>query len=145
MAVILLVEDNADDELLTVRALRRARVANEIVVARDGVEALDYLFGTGAHAGRDAKDLPHVVLLDLRLPRLDGLEVLRRLRQDRRTERLPVMILTASTEDRDRVEGYRLGAIHCIPKPVDFHQFMASAPVLGLSLLVVSQPELAER
>src|SRR5437867_1705525 len=107
--IILLVEDNPDDEALARRALRQNNIRNEIVVARDGVEALDYLFGTGAYAGRDTSVMPHVILLDLKLPRLDGLEVLRRLRADERTRLLPVVILTTSTEERDVIAGYNLG------------------------------------
>jgi two-component system response regulator len=137
---ILLVEDNPDDEALTLRALRRANVRNEVVVARDGVEALDYLFGTGAHAGRDTRDTPQVVLLDLKLPRLDGLEVLRRLRADERTTLLPVVILTSSNEDQDRIAGYRLGANSYVRKPVDFSQFVESVRQLGLYWLLLNQP-----
>jgi two-component system response regulator len=139
-SVILLVEDNPDDEALTLRALRAAGVRNEVVVARDGVEALDYLFGTGRHAGRDIGLLPQVVLLDLKLPRLDGLEVLRRIRSDERTRLLPVVILTSSTEDRDRVEGYRLGANSYVRKPVDFGQFAEAVRQLGLYWLLLNQP-----
>ncbi|MCL6639978.1 MAG: response regulator [Candidatus Rokubacteria bacterium] len=138
--VILLVEDNPDDEALTLRALRAAGVRYEVVVARDGVEALDYLFGTGRHAGRDIGLLPQVVLLDLKLPRLDGLEVLRRIRSDERTRLLPVVILTSSTEDRDRVEGYRLGANSYVRKPVDFGQFAEAVRQLGLYWLLLNQP-----
>ena len=107
--IILLVEDNPDDEALTVRALRKSNIANDIVVARDGVEALDYLFGEGAHAGRDTRTMPQTVLLDLKLPKLDGLGVLRRLRADDRTRLLPVVILTSSNEEQDRINGYGLG------------------------------------
>jgi CheY-like chemotaxis protein len=138
--VILLVEDNPDDEALTLRALRAAGVRYEVVVARDGVEALDYLFGTGRHAGRDIGLLPQVVLLDLKLPRLDGLEVLRRIRSDERTRLLPVVILTSSTEDRDRIEGYRLGANSYVRKPVDFGQFAEAVRQLGLYWLLLNQP-----
>src|SRR5258708_39663676 len=119
---ILLVEDNANDEYLTLRALKKHNVANEVVVARDGVDALDYLFGTGAHAGRDVRDLPQVVLLDLKLPKVDGLEVLRRVRADERTRYLPVVVLTSSDEQRDLVESYRLGGISYIRKPADLAQ-----------------------
>src|SRR5580700_1759967 len=108
--VILLVEDNPDDEALTLRALQKNNIKNEVVVARDGVEALDYLFGTGGYAGRDANVTPQVVLLDLKLPKVDGLEVLRRLRADDRTKLLPVVILTSSNEEKDRIDGYGLGA-----------------------------------
>lgn len=138
--VILLVEDNPDDEALTLRALRTAGISSEVVVARDGVEALDYLFGTGHYAGRDIGALPQVVLLDLKLPRLDGLEVLRRIRSDERTRLLPVVILTSSTEDRDRIEGYRLGANSYVRKPVDFGQFAAAVRQLGLYWLLLNQP-----
>jgi CheY-like chemotaxis protein len=138
--VILLVEDNPDDEALTLRALRAAGVRYEVVVARDGVEALDYLFGTGRHAGRDIGLLPQVVLLDLKLPRLDGLEVLRRIRSDERTRLLPVVILTSSTEDRDRIEGYRLGANSYVRKPVDVGQFAEAVRQLGLYWLLLNQP-----
>ena len=138
--MILLVEDNPDDEALTLRALKRANVRTEVVVARDGVEALDYLFGTGAHAGRDARHTPQVVLLDLKLPRLDGLEVLRRLRGDERTKLLPVVILTSSTEDQDRIAGYQLGANSYVRKPVDFSQFVEAVRQLGLYWLLLNQP-----
>lgn len=139
-SVILLVEDNPDDEILTLRALRRANVGNDIVVARDGVEALDYLFGTGGHAGRDTRELPHVMLLDLKLPRIDGLEVLRRVRGDERTCVLPVVILTSSIEERDRIDGYRLGANSYVQKPVDFTEFVEAVRQLGLYWLLLNQP-----
>ena len=137
--VILLVEDNPDDEALTLRALKKNNIRNEVVVARDGVEALDYLFGTGAYAGRDTSDLPQVVLLDLKLPRIDGLEVLRRLRADVRTAILPVVILTSSKEEQDLINGYRLGANSYIRKPVDFLQFTESVRNLGLYWLVMNE------
>jgi two-component system response regulator len=137
--VILLVEDNPDDEALTLRALRKANVRNEVVVARDGVEALDYLFGTGKHAGRDTSEFPQVMLLDLKLPRLDGLEVLRRVRADDRTKLLPVVILTSSTEDEDRMAGYELGANSYVRKPVDFSQFADAVRQLGLYWLLLNQ------
>jgi two-component system response regulator len=137
---ILLVEDNPDDEALTLRALRKANVRNEVVVARDGVEALDYLLGTGAHAGRDTRDVPQVVLLDLKLPRLDGLDVLRRLRADERTRLLPVVILTSSTEEEDRIAGYELGANSYVRKPVEFSQFADAVRQLGLYWLLLNQP-----
>lgn len=136
---ILLVEDNPDDEALTLRALRKNHVANEVVVARDGVEALDYLFAEGAYAGRDARATPQVVLLDLNLPRLGGLEVLRRLRERPATSMIPVVVLTSSMEDRDLVESYRLGANSYVRKPVDFLQFVEAARQLGLYWLVLNQ------
>jgi CheY-like chemotaxis protein len=120
---ILLVEDNPDDETLTLRALKSSAINSEVVVARDGVEALDYVFGTGAYAGRNLRDRPAVILLDLKLPRVDGLEVLSRLRSDERTRLLPVVILTSSNEEKDLISGYRLGANSYIRKPVDFAQF----------------------
>jgi two-component system response regulator len=137
---ILLVEDNPDDEALTLRALRRANIANNVVVARDGVEALDYLFGTGAHVGRDVTDAPAVVMLDLKLPKIDGLEVLRRLRADERTRLTPVVILTSSREERDVVDGYRLGANSYIRKPVDFEHFSEAVRQLGLYWLLLNEP-----
>jgi two-component system response regulator len=136
---ILLVEDNADDEALTVRALKKNNVANDLVVARDGVEALDYLFGTGAHTGRATGVLPGLVLLDLKLPKLDGLEVLRRLRADERTRRLPVVVLTSSKEEPDLIRSYDLGANSYIRKPVDFNQFTEAVRQLGLYWLVLNE------
>jgi two-component system response regulator len=138
--VILLVEDNPDDEALTVRALKKSNIANEVVVAHDGAEALDYLFGEGAHAGRDVTQMPQVVLLDLNLPKLDGLGVLRRLRADPRTRLLPVVILTSSNEEQDRVNGYGLGANSYVRKPVDFDAFVTAAAQLGLYWLVLNEP-----
>jgi two-component system response regulator len=138
--VILLVEDNPDDEALTLRALGKNNIKNEIVVARDGAEALDYLFATGAHAGRDTSVLPQVVLLDLKLPKIDGLEVLRRLRADERTRLLPVVILTSSKEEQDLLRGYSLGANSYIRKPVDFNQFSEAVRNLGLYWLVLNEP-----
>ncbi len=137
--VILLVEDNPDDEQLILRTLEKSRVANSVVVARDGVEALDYLFRTGQYEGRGAGGMPQVILLDMKLPRLDGLEVLRRLRSDERTCLLPVVILTSSDEDRDIVESYRLGANSYVRKPVDFNQFADAVRNLGLYWLVFNQ------
>jgi two-component system response regulator len=138
--VILLVEDNPDDEALTVRALKKNKIVNEIVVAQDGVQALEYLFGEGVHAGRDTKEMPQVVLLDLKLPKLDGLGVLRRLRGDDRTKLLPVVILTSSNEERDRIDGYGFGANSYVRKPVDFDAFVAAAAQLGLYWLVLNEP-----
>ena len=137
--VIMLVEDNPDDEALTVRALKKNKIVNEVVVARDGVEALDYLFGEGIHAGRNTAELPQVVLLDLKLPKLDGLGVLRRLRADDRTKLLPIVILTSSNEDQDRINGYDLGANSYVRKPVDFDQFVVAAAQLGLYWLVLNE------
>jgi two-component system, response regulator len=138
--IILLVEDNADDEKLTLRALKKNNVSNHVAVARDGVEALDYLFGTGVHAGRNITIMPQVVLLDLKLPKLDGLEVLRRLRADDRTKLLPVVILTSSNEEQDRFSGYGLGANSYVRKPVDFNRFSEAARQLGLYWLVLNEP-----
>ncbi len=136
---ILLVEDNPDDVQLTLRALKKSNIMNEVVVVQDGIEALDYLFGTGKYQGRDSKILPQVVLLDLKMPRMDGLEVLQRLRKDERTKLQPVVILTTSSEDRDRVESYKLGANSYIRKPVDFNQFSEAVRQLGLYWLVLNE------
>src|SRR3954449_211019 len=130
--VILLVEDNQDDEELALLAFRKSNIANEVVVARDGTEALDCLFGTGAYAGRDKHILPQVVLLDLKLPKIDGLEVLRRLRADPRTKRLPVVVLTSSKEDQDLMESYDLGANSYVRKPVDFSRFVEAVRQLQM-------------
>ena len=138
-ATILLVEDNPDDEALTLRALSRNNIRNPVVIARDGVEALDWMFGTGSHAGRDTAELPAVVLLDLKLPKVDGLEVLRRIRADDRTLLTPVVILTSSREEQDLVNGYRLGANSYIRKPVDFGQFIEAVKQLGLYWLVLNE------
>jgi DNA-binding response OmpR family regulator len=137
---ILLVEDNPDDEALTLRALRQNNIANEVVVVRDGVEALDYLFIRGAYADRDPHDGPEVVLLDLKLPRVNGLEVLQQLRENESTKLMPVVILTSSSEERDIVSSYNLGANSYIRKPVDFNQFMEAVRQLGLYWLVLNQP-----
>ncbi len=136
--VILLVEDNPDDEALTLRAFERSNIMNQVVVVHDGVEALDYLFARGAFADRDPAELPELVLLDLKLPRVDGLEVLRQLRADARTRLLPVVVLTSSDEERDIVESYSLGANSYIRKPVDFTQFTEAVRQLGLYWLVLN-------
>jgi CheY-like chemotaxis protein len=134
--IILLIEDNSSDVDLTKRALEKGRIANQLVVARDGKEALDYLWSEGAYAGRDVSDLPAITLLDLKLPKVPGLEVLRRLRGDARTRRLPVVILTSSKEEQDVAAGYDLGANSYIRKPVDFKQFTEAIEQLGLYWLV---------
>jgi CheY-like chemotaxis protein len=138
--IILLVEDNPSDIALTQRALEKARVSNELVVAEDGQEALDYLFGAGEHAGRDVTQVPALVLLDLKLPKVDGLEVLRRIRADERSRRLPVVILTSSKEEQDVAQSYDLGANSYIRKPVDFNQFAEAIQHLGLYWLVMNEP-----
>lgn len=137
--MILLVEDNPDDEALTLRAFKKNNIGNEVVVAHDGVEALDFLFATGMYAGRDTSQMPEVILLDLKLPRLDGLEVLRHLRADDRTKLLPVVILTSSKEEHDLISGYSLGANSYVRKPVDFTQFMEAVRQLGLYWLVLNE------
>jgi two-component system response regulator len=137
--VILLVEDNPDDELLTLRALRKNNVAGEVVVARDGVEALDYLFATGEYAGRDISVMPQLILLDLKLPKIDGLEVLRRLRADERTRLLPVVILTSSKELQDMLDGYGRGANSYVRKPVNFEQFVGAVEQLKLYWLTLNE------
>ena len=136
---ILLVEDNPDDEALTVRALSRNGIQHHLQIVRDGVEALDYLFGTGPFAGRDLRQAPTVILLDLKLPRIDGLEVLRRLRADERTRSLPVVILTSSKEEQDLLQGYGLGANSYIRKPVDFTQFTEAVRQVGLYWLLLNE------
>jgi CheY-like chemotaxis protein len=138
--IILLVEDNPDDEALTLRAFKKNNILNEVVVARDGAEALDFLFGTGKYAGRDLSEMPTVILLDLKLPKVDGLGVLQRLRADERTRLLPVVILTSSKEEKDMVNGYKLGANSYVRKPVDFAQFMEAVKQLGLYWLVLNEP-----
>jgi len=137
--IILLVEDNPDDEVLTLRALKKNNIMNDVVVARDGIEALDYLFGTGAHAGRDLSAMPQVVLLDLKLPKVDGFEVLRKLREDQCTKLLPVVILTTSNEEQDRLKGYGLGANSFVRKPVEFDRFIEAVRQLGLYLLLLNE------
>jgi CheY-like chemotaxis protein len=136
---ILLVEDNPDDEKLTIRGLKKNNVGNEIVVAHDGVEAVDYLFGTGKYTGRNTSQQPALVLLDLKLPKMDGLEVLKRIRADDRTKRLAVVILTSSREEQDLINGYNHGANSYIRKPVDFNQFTEAVKQLGLYWLVLNE------
>jgi CheY-like chemotaxis protein len=138
--IILLVEDNPSDIGLTRRALGKSHVANELVVAEDGQAALDYIFGAGAHAGRHMAELPALVLLDLKLPKVDGLEVLRRIRADARTRRLPVVVLTTSKEEQDIAASYDLGVNSYIRKPVDFAQFVQAIQHLGLYWLVLNEP-----
>ncbi len=137
---ILLVEDNPDDVELTLRALKQYNIRNEIAVVRDGAEALDYLFTTGAYADRDTSVMPAVVILDLKLPKVDGLEVLQRMRGDERTKLVPVVILTSSKEERDMINGYKFGANSYVRKPVDFTQFVEAARQLGLYWLVINEP-----
>ncbi len=136
---ILLVEDNPDDVQLTLRALKKSNILNEVVVAQDGVEALDYLFGRGKYDGRDTNTKPQVVLLDLKMPKMDGLEVLQHIRRDERTRLQPVVILTTSSEDKDRIESYKLGANSYIRKPVDFNRFAEAVHQLGLYWLVLNE------
>jgi two-component system, response regulator len=138
--IILLVEDNADDVELTLRAFQKSNVLNEIVVVRDGEEAVQYLFCTGQHAGRDPEAMPEVVLLDMKLPKLDGLGVLRRMRADERTRRLPVVVLTSSKEERDVTSSYDLGANSFVRKPVDFGEFVDAARHLGVYWLTLNEP-----
>ena len=138
--IIMLVEDNPDDEELTIRALKKANIMNEVVVARDGVEALDYLFGTGAHEGRDLSVMPLLVLLDLRMPKVDGLEVLKRIRGDDRTRRLNVVVMTTSQEEADLARSYDLNANSYIRKPVNFDQFTEAVKSIGLYWLVLNVP-----
>jgi len=137
---ILLVEDNPDDEALTLRALRKNNIHNEVVVARDGAEALDYIFGHGKYAGRDASQLPQVMLLDLNLPKMDGLGVLRQIRSSDHAKLLPVVILTSSKEERDMIQGYGLGANSYVRKPVDFNEFTEAVRQLGLYWLILNEP-----
>ena len=137
--VILLVEDNSSDIGLTQRAFQKNGISNKLVIAEDGQEALDYLFGAGAHGGRNMAEMPVLILLDLKLPRIEGLEVLRRLRADSRTRRIPVVILTSSSEEQDVAAGYDLGTNSYIRKPVDFHQFADVIKQLGMYWLVINQ------
>ncbi len=137
--IILLVEDNPDDEALTLRALRKNNISNSIIVAHDGEEALDFFFGAGRHAGRDLSIMPAVTLLDLKLPKVSGLEALRRLREDDRTRRLPIVILTSSKEEQDLIDGYNLGANSYIRKPVDFEKFFDAVRQLGLYWLLLNE------
>lgn len=143
--VILLVEDNPDDEALTLRALEKNNIRNEVVVARDGVEALDYLFFRGAHANRDPHKQPAITLLDLKLPKVDGLEVLRQIRANPSTQLLPIVILTSSKEEQDLINSYRLGANSYIRKPVDFSQFVEAVRSLGLYWLVLNETPPSQR
>ncbi len=138
--VILLVEDNPKDEALTLRALKKSGIANEVAVARDGAEALDYLFDTGMHPDWNSGELPTVVLLDLKLPKIDGLEVLKRIRGNERTKLLPVVILTSSNEEQDRIEGYKSGANSYVRKPVEFNEFADAVRQLGLYWLILNEP-----
>jgi DNA-binding response OmpR family regulator len=143
--IILLVEDNPDDEALTLRALKKNNISNQVIVARDGAEALDYLFGAGQYSGRDANLTPQVVLLDLKLPKVEGLEVLRRLRANESTKLLPVVILTSSNEEQDRINGYDSGANSYVRKPVDFNQFIEAVRQLGLYWLILNEQPPARR
>ena len=137
---ILLIEDNPDDEKLMLRAFKRNNMLNPIVVARDGVEALDFLFARGACAGRNGSPLPTLIVLDLKLPKLDGLGVLKALRGDERTRLIPVVILTSSKEEQDLIQGYALGANSYVRKPVDFSEFVEAVRVLGIYWLMMNQP-----
>lgn len=137
---ILLVEDNPDDVELTLRALRKHNLANNIQVARDGAEALEFIFGTGAYAGRDINHKPRVIFLDLKLPKVDGLEVLRKVKSDERTKAIPVVVLTSSHEERDVVESYKLGVNSYITKPVDFDKFVLTVKELGFYWLLLNKP-----
>ena len=143
--IIFLVEDNPDDEALALRALKKNNISNQVIVARDGAEALDCLLGTGQYSGRDTNLLPHVVLLDLKLPKIDGLEVLRHLRANESTKLLPVVILTSSNEEQDLLTGYSLGANSYVRKPVDFNQFIEAVRQLGLYWLILNEQPPARR
>jgi two-component system, response regulator len=137
--MILLVEDNPDDEALTIRALKKNNIGNRLVIVHDGVEAIDFLFCTGAYADRDPREAPQLILLDLKLPKLDGLEVLKRIRADERTALLPVVVLTSSKEEQDLLRSYKLGANSYVRKPVDFSQFLDAVRQLGLYWLVINE------
>jgi two-component system, response regulator len=137
--VIMLVEDNPNDETLTLRALKKSNIMNPVIVTRDGAEALDYLFARGTYQGRDVNNLPEIVLLDLKLPKVDGLEVLRQVRADERTRVLPIVVLTSSIEEQDLLRGYQLGANSYVRKPVDFNQFVDAVRQLGLYWLVLNE------
>jgi len=138
--IVLLVEDNPDDEELTLRALRKNHITNEIIVVRDGAETLDYLFAEGKYSGRDARLMPVLVLLDLKIPKIDGIEVLKRLRADPRTKVLPIVILTTSNEEKDILQSYNLNANSFVRKPVDFDEFTEAVKNLGLYWLLINQP-----
>jgi two-component system response regulator len=133
------VEDDPDDVELTLRAFRKNNIANHVIIARDGAEALDYLFGTGAHADRDTSDTPRLILLDLKMPKVDGLQVLEQLRADKRTKLTPVVILTSSKEEQDLVSGYKSGANSYVRKPVDFNQFVEAVHQIGLYWLLINE------
>ena len=137
--IILLVEDNPDDEVLTLRAIKKNNIGNSVTVVRDGAEALDFLFCTGLYADRNPQDKPQVILLDLKLPKIDGLEVLRRIRAEESTRLLPVVILTSSKEEQDLIKGYSLGANSYVRKPVDFDQFVEAVRQLGLYWLILNE------
>jgi two-component system, response regulator len=143
--IILLVEDNPNDEALTLRALMKSGVTNRVVVAHDGAEALDYLFCTGSHTGRVPADMPAVVLMDLNLPKMGGLEAVRRIRENAATKLLPVVILTSSDEEKDRLHGYEVGANSYVLKPVEFNEFAAAVQQLGRYWLLLNEPSPANR